>query len=172
MKHPNPNIAGILAATALAAIPLWLAADTSAPPVAAVDPQMIVLTPDEIEWAAGPPSVPAGAEAALIEGDPSVAGEVFVLRLRFPAGYTLPPHVHPADERVTVISGTLNLGMGETLDRERGRPLPAGSQFMMPPGHAHYVWTADDEVVIQLTSIGPWDIRYVDPADDPRNAAQ
>jgi quercetin dioxygenase-like cupin family protein len=116
----------------------------------------------------GPPSIPPGAEVATIEGDPAAEGEIFVFRIRLPPGYTLPPHVHPADERVTVISGVLNLGMGETIDRDASRPLPAGSQFMMPPGHGHYVWTGDGEAVIQLTSVGPWDIRYLNPDDDPR----
>lgn len=169
MKGNPSHLLGILATAALLAAPIWIAPGSESAPALAVDPGMIVLTPDQLDWVEGPPSIPAGAEVAMIEGDPSVAGDVFVFRIRFPAGYTLPPHVHPADERVTVISGTLNLGMGEALDRGRGRVLPAGSQFLMPPGHAHYVWTGDEGAVIQLTSVGPWDIRYIDPADDPRS---
>jgi hypothetical protein len=33
---------------------------------------------------------------------------------------------------------------------------------------AHFAY-AEGETVIQLNSIGPWGLEYVNPADDPRN---
>ena len=125
-----------------------------------------VIPLDNIKWTPGPKSLPPGAEIAVLLGDPSKEG-LFVFRLKFPAGYAIPPHTHPAPEVVTVISGTSKLGMGETADPNATTTLPAGSFFALPPGTAHFVF-ADEEAVVQLSSIGPWGISYVNPKDDPR----
>ena len=92
---------------------------------------------------------------------------MFALRLKLPAGYRVPPHTHPVDEVVTVISGTFSLGMGETADQSSAQPLPAGSFFALPPGTPHFVFI-DEETVIQISTVGPWGLTYVNPADDPR----
>ena len=125
------------------------------------------LTKEEMKWVAAPASLPAGAKVALLEGDPTKEGP-FTLRLQFPDGYSIQPHSHPAIEHVTVISGTLNFGMGEKFDKSGGRALSAGSFAFMPPGMRHFAWTTG-ETVIQLHGMGPWQINYVNPADDPRN---
>jgi quercetin dioxygenase-like cupin family protein len=125
-----------------------------------------VVAPDEIEWAPAPASLPPGAEAAVLFGDPGEEG-LFALRLKLPEGYSIPPHTHPADEVVTVLSGTFQLGMGETADRDKAQPLPAGSFFALPPGTAHYAFI-DEDTVVQITTVGPWGLTYVNPADDPR----
>jgi quercetin dioxygenase-like cupin family protein len=127
----------------------------------------IVLAPGDIEWAPGPASIPDGAEAAVLYGNP---GEdvLFALRLRLPAGYHLPPHTHPRPEVVTVISGAFHVGMGDEATRNDLQALEAGSFFAFEPGMAHFAYT-DEETVIQLNSIGPWSIDYVDSADDPRS---
>src|SRR5947208_1386656 len=74
----------------------------------------------EIKWKDGPPSVPKGAMIAVLEGDPTKAGP-FVFRIKLPDGYRIPPHTHPQTERVTVISGTFNIGMGDTFDEKKTR---------------------------------------------------
>jgi quercetin dioxygenase-like cupin family protein len=125
-----------------------------------------ILSPQEIKWGVAPASVPRGAEASVLYGDPTKEG-LFALRLKVPAGYRIPPHMHPKPEIVTVISGTFRLGMGETADKDKGQPLPAGSFFALAPGMAHYAF-ADEDTVIQLNSSGPWALTYVNPADDPR----
>ena len=66
-----------------------------------------------------------------------------------------------------MLAGTLNVGMGDKLDEAASTPMPEGSFVVMPIGHSHYVWT-EGEVVLQLHSMGPWGIDYIDPADDPR----
>jgi quercetin dioxygenase-like cupin family protein len=119
-----------------------------------------------IKWKAGPPSLPKGAMVAVLEGDPQKKGP-FVLRLKFPDGYRVPPHTHPQTERVTVISGTLYIGMGETFDKEKGKAMPAGTFGRWPAGMKHFGW-AKGETVIQLHGTGPWSIKYVNPEDDPR----
>lgn len=129
-----------------------------------------IVTPQEIKWSPGPGSLPPGAEAAAIYGDASKADQ-FALRLKLPKGYAIAPHTHPKPEIVTVISGTFRLGMGEMADREKAKPLPAGSFFAFPPGMAHYAF-ADEDTVIQLNSVGPWSLNYVNPKDDPRQKTQ
>ena len=124
---------------------------------------------DKIQWQEGPPSLPKGAMIAVLEGDPSKEGP-FVLRLKLPDVYRVPPHTHPKTERVTVISGTLYLGEGDQFDESKAVALPAGSYSTMPPGMKHFAFTRED-TVIQVSSIGPWGITYVNAADDPRNAA-
>jgi hypothetical protein len=86
-------------------------------------------------------------------------------------GYHIAPHTHPKPEVVTILSGTLLLGMGETADQGKAKALPAGSFFAMEPGMAHYVY-ADEETVLQLNSTGPWSLNYVNAKDDPRQKTQ
>lgn len=122
--------------------------------------------PKEIRWQAGPPSLPPGAESAVLEGDPSGPGP-FVFRVKVPDGYRIPPHTHPKAERVTILAGTFHLGMGETFDATRGEALPVGTYGTWPAGMKHYVW-AEGETVVQFHGEGPWVIEYVNPDDDPR----
>lgn len=63
---------------------------------------------------------------AVLEGDPTKEGP-FVMRLKLPDGYRVAPHTHPKPERVTVLSGTLPVGMGDRFDVTKGRAMPAGS---------------------------------------------
>lgn len=130
------------------------------------EPKHELYTPNKLVWTQGPPSLPAGVKAVVLEGDPAKEG-YFALRLLMPDGYTIPPHWHPQQERVTVISGTLHLGMGEKYDRDAAPALPAGSYASMEPGMRHFAW-AEGPTIIQLATIGPWGITYVNPADDPR----
>jgi len=120
-----------------------------------------------VQWIEGPKSIPAGAQLAALEGDPSKDGP-FVMRLKLPDGYKIPAHTHPKVERLTVISGTFHIVMGDDLDPKKATKMPAGSFGYWAPGMKHVVW-ADGETVVQLHGIGPWSINYVNPADDPRN---
>jgi hypothetical protein len=124
--------------------------------------------PSEIKWQPGPPSLLPGAQMAILEGDPSQSG-FFAMRLRFPDGYKVMPHWHPRQERVTIISGTLNLGMADTYDPSKVHALTAGSYSTMPAGMRHFGF-AKGATEIQLATNGPWAINYVNPADDPRNS--
>ncbi len=122
---------------------------------------------DQISWRAGPPSLPKGALMAVLEGDPTKEGP-FVFRLKLPDGYRVAPHTHPKTERVTVISGTFNIGMGETFDAGATRPMRAGTYGYWQAGMAHFVWVKG-ETVLQFHGMGPWSIQYIRPEDDPRN---
>ena len=129
----------------------------------------VMLTADEMKWGDAPAALPPGAKVAVIEGDLEKPGALFTFRAKFPDGYRVPPHFHPADEHITVISGTFSLEMGETADQSQAQPLPAGSFFALPPGTAHYVFI-DEETVIQISTNGPWGLTYVNPEDDPRKS--
>lgn len=125
------------------------------------------VNPADIPWGPGPDFLPAGAEMALLDGDPS-AQEQITLRLRFPAGYELPAHWHPTQENVTVISGTFYAGMGDALDKASGMALEPGGYVAIPAEMHHFAWT-EEETVVQVDLIGPFAITYVNPDDDPRN---
>jgi Domain of unknown function (DUF4437) len=125
-----------------------------------------IVTPEDVKWQDGPASLPKGAKMAVLEGDPGKEGP-FVLRIKLPDGFRVLPHTHPRDERVTVISGTLYLGMGDKFDEKAGKALPAGSYGRTPAGMKHFGWVKG-ETVLQLHGEGPWSIEYVDPKDDPR----
>jgi quercetin dioxygenase-like cupin family protein len=120
----------------------------------------------EIKWQAGPPSLPKGAQIAVLEGDPSLEGP-FVFRVKVPDGYRIPPHTHPKTERVTVISGTFNIGMGDKFDEKSTQAMPAGTYGHWESGMQHFVWI-QGETVVQFHGLGPWSIQYVNPEDDPR----
>ncbi len=140
------------------------------PPSAMQDDSMAAkLFPlSETKWTGGPPSLPKGAQIAVLEGDPGKEGP-FVFRVRVPDGYRIPPHTHPKTERITVIAGTFNIGMGDKFDATATRPMPAGTYGYWPAGMTHFVW-AKGETILQFHGTGPWSITYVNPADDPRNA--
>lgn len=129
-----------------------------------------MMAPGDLTWVPAPPSVPAGAKMTVLKGDPGQES-MFVIRLSVPAGYQIAPHWHPAFENVTVISGEANFGLGDTFDKTKGMKLVTGGFASMPPQTRHYFW-AEQDTVIQLHGVGPWQLYYVNPADDPRNAAK
>ena len=124
-------------------------------------------SPENLKWQEGPPSLPKGAKIAVLEGDPNKEGP-FVFRVKVPDGYRIPPHTHPKTERVTVIAGTFQIGMGDTFDAKALKPMPAGTYGYWEAGMKHFV-QIKGETEAQFHGMGPWSIQYVNPADDPRN---
>jgi len=131
-------------------------------------PAHTMLAPADIAWGPGPASLPPGAQAAVLYGDPKKEG-LFAMRLKFPKGYRIPAHTHPKPEVITVISGAFRLTT--QLDHGPTKALTAGSFAAMQPGLVHQAG-ADEETVVQLNSTGPWTVTYVNPNEDPRKAAQ
>jgi quercetin dioxygenase-like cupin family protein len=128
----------------------------------------IAVSADQLQWGPAPPAFPKGAQYSRLAGDPRKEG-VYAFRLKVPAGYKVPPHTHPQDENITVISGTFNIGMGATFDEKNGKALKAGGFMHMPKGMQHFGWFTE-ESIIQFHGMGPQDITYVNPADDPRKS--
>jgi quercetin dioxygenase-like cupin family protein len=131
------------------------------------DMKHVIMRPDAVKWGPVPPSAPAGAQTAVLVGDPGKEGMPYVYWVKMPDGYKVPPHWHTMDENVTVLKGMLLVGMGEKLDPSKVEELSAGSFWYTPKSMRHYA-LAKGETVIQLHGIGPYGINYVNPADDPR----
>jgi len=127
----------------------------------------VMVSPTDIKWGDAPAALPPGAKFAVIEGNPSTAGALMAFRLKMPANYKIPPHFHPADEHVTVISGTFYMGHGDKVDEKSAKALPAGSFVVMPAREHHFAFTTG-ETIVQVHAVGPWGISYVNPTDDPR----
>jgi quercetin dioxygenase-like cupin family protein len=126
----------------------------------------VMVAADEVKWGPAPPSLPPGAQAAVLDGDPTKAG-LFAVRLKFPNGYTVPPHWHPTDEHLVILSGTLLMGTGPKLDESSMHALAPGAYSKIPRRMNHYV-RAKGEVIAQLSGIGPFTVTYVNASDDPR----
>jgi quercetin dioxygenase-like cupin family protein len=126
----------------------------------------VMINASDLEWGEIASMAP-GAQIAVIEGDLSKA-EPFTFRLRLPSNYQIAPHIHPAYERVTVLSGQLHFAHGEEFDRTKTQALGPGDVAIMPPGAPMFGYT-EEETVIQLHGTGPWGIEYINPEDDPRN---
>lgn len=152
----------LVCAFILAALPLTALADDSMTGHMAVQP-------NALKWGPPPPGLPPGAEIAAVAGDPSKV-EPYVIRAKLPGGYKVMPHTHPTDENVTVLSGTAHIAMGATFDAKKGETVPAGGFFTAKQGVQHYFWVTTPSV-IQVHGLGPFEITYVNPADDPRNTA-
>ncbi len=136
-------------------------------PAAALAMDAMAVQPNALKWGPAPPALPPGAQAAVVAGDPGKDGP-YVVRLKVPNGYTVPPHTHPTDENVTVLSGTFHIASGDKLDKKKGETVKAGGFFTAKAGMQHYAW-ASSAAVIQVHGMGPFAITYVNPADDPRS---
>jgi mannose-6-phosphate isomerase-like protein (cupin superfamily) len=123
-------------------------------------------TPDQVKWGPAPPFIPAGAQLAVLEGDPMASSGDFTIRLKMPNGYKVAPHTHPNRENVTVLSGTLKVGMGDTFDESKMMSFGAGSFAYLDPSMHHYAG-ASGETVIQIHGQSPAKFNYINPADDP-----
>jgi quercetin dioxygenase-like cupin family protein len=127
----------------------------------------VIQLPSEVKWGPAPPMLPAGAEIAVLDGDPGKAAP-YTVRLKFPANYAVPAHSHPTDEHVVVVSGALSIGMGDKLSKAAGnKSLVAGGFALMPANMNHFAYTAQETTIV-LYGQGPVEFKYVNPADDPR----
>ena len=149
MKHFTSSAAALLA-VALLAVP---ASAQNAPPHTAMKATAgadLQWSPAEIE------GFDPGMMITVISGDPSVADEPYVLRLKFPDGYRFPAHWHPVVENLTVLSGTFLL----KPEGEHAGPMVTyqpGDYLYIPARNAHS-GGATGETVIQLHGMGPFQI--------------
>jgi quercetin dioxygenase-like cupin family protein len=125
-------------------------------------------TPDQVKWGPAPPMVQPGAQFAVLEGDPMASSGDYTVRIKMPSGYKIAPHWHPKRESVTVLSGTLKVGMGDTFDAGKMMAFSSGSFAYLDPEMHHYVM-ASGETILQIHGASPVQINYVNPADDPSN---
>jgi quercetin dioxygenase-like cupin family protein len=129
----------------------------------------VIQTAREAQWGPAPPFIPAGAQIAVLAGDPTKAVP-YTVKLKFPANYNIAAHSHPTDEHVVVIAGTLTFGMGDKLTTAGNKALGVGGFALMPANMNHFAYTTTAETTIVLYGQGPVEFKYVNPSDDPRHA--
>jgi mannose-6-phosphate isomerase-like protein (cupin superfamily) len=144
------------------AVALALAALCAAQPSQAQN----AFTPDQVKFGPAPPFLAPGAQLAVLEGNPMADSGDFTIRLKMPDGYRISPHTHPNRENVTVISGTLKVGMGDKFDAGNMMSFSAGSFAYLDPSMHHYA-AASGETVVQIHGQSPVKFNYINPADDP-----
>ena len=129
----------------------------------------VMLNAADLKWGAPPPVFEQNATFTVVSGDPSKPG-LYVVRLKMPAGYKIAPHWHPTDEHVTVLSGTFALGMGDKFDTAVMKDLPQDGYALLPAEMRHFAM-AKTEATVQVHGVGPFQLTYVNPADDPSKRA-
>jgi quercetin dioxygenase-like cupin family protein len=140
---------------------LFAAAIASAQPALAQN----AFTPDQIKYGPTPAFLQPGAQLAVLEGNPMGSEGDYTVRLKLPAGYKIAPHTHPARENVTILSGSLKVGMGDKFDAEKMMSFGAGSFAYLDPEMHHYAM-ADGATTIQIHGMSPLKINYINPQDD------
>jgi len=128
------------------------------------------VNPKDIKWGAAPPAIPKGAQIAVLQGDPFKSGP-FVIRLKVPAGYKIPPHWHTQDESLTVISGSFYFGKGDKAETSNAPTITAGA-FHFLSGKDHHYLVAKTQSVIQINGNGPFDVTYINAEDDPQKGKE
>lgn len=156
------NIPSLCAAAiaALLASPAW-AADMAMDKT----PGQIYMNTSDVKWGAAPPVFPKGAKMAVLQGDPGKDG-VFVVRLQMPGNYKIAPHWHSKDEDLTIISGALYLAEGDKLEMNHAHAMKVGGYHHLPAKTHHFAFSKAPTVV-QINGQGPFDIVYINAADDP-----
>lgn len=123
-----------------------------------------VIAPNSLHWK---PFVP-GAELAVLEGNPNQEG-MFTIRIRIHAGTEIPPHWHPADENITVLTGAFGIGMGDTFEQAAIRTMAAGAFVSVPKGMRHFALSKTDSIV-QIHGKGPFVMNFVNNDDQSGKA--
>lgn len=137
------SVAALAALLAAGAIPVAIAAAATAP---------TIVTPSQVHWTSDK-TLPPGAKIAVLAGNPNASGP-YAVRLMLPDGAAFPPHFHGSAEWVTVLQGTLMVGLGDKVDKATMKALGPGSFVAVPAGLHHYAM-AKGETIIELTGMGP-----------------
>ena len=149
---------------------LMLAASAAVPAANEPESEAVVMNAKSIRWAAAPPSLPKGAKVAVLYGNPSASGR-YVMRLWLPAKYHIPLHYYAAPQQLTVVSGTLYVADDATYSKKYARAVSAGG-FAFLPASAHQFVFTKRATVVEIHGAGPFEVKYVDPNDDPQKWAE
>jgi quercetin dioxygenase-like cupin family protein len=152
----------LIAFVLLAAAPAFAAEATKK--TAAAKPEARSVNAGEIKWGDAPPDLPSGAQVAVLHGDPSKRA-AYTLRIKMPAGYKIAPHWHTKDEQLTIVSGAFVLHMGDTMEAPASTLTAGGFHFL--PAKMHHAAETTEETIVQVDGMGPFDIHYLDAADNP-----
>lgn len=110
-------------------------------------------------WRPCPPSLPPGCELAVLEGDPR-GHDLFTVRFRVAESFVMPPHTHPRDERVTIVSGRAAVAFGAESERSDAIEFGPGDYYVNARDAEHQVWI-EGPTVLQITGIGPWKVQPI-----------
>lgn len=153
-------------ASLLCLLGFLLGASAAVAQTSAAEMDHAALTPADLKWMPAPPILPKGVQIAVLRGNPFAEG-ISTVRLKIPPNTVFAPHWHPSIESFTVLSGKFFVGMGDNVDKSKAKALPPMSFASMPATHHHYAYTGSEPVMIDLSFYGPFQIYYVNPADDP-----
>lgn len=123
----------------------------------------IRLIPEEIKLSADA-SRPGSMSLATLAGDMAKPG-LYAVRIRMPGQIKVQPHIHPEDRLVVVMSGTLHFGFGERFDPALMRAMTPGSFFVEPARTPHFAWVQGEDVVVQVSGIGPSGTVYLNTGE-------
>ena len=152
------HLAGFGLTLCLAALPAGLRADH--------DPEtMSHVGPDQLVWSASPYP---GIQVATLYGDPKKEGP-YTVRVKFAPHAMSRPHYHPEERTITVIKGPWFAGSGDKFDPDTAVPMATGSFVTHHPKKVHYDGAKDEEVIVQISGIGPSATIFAHPEDDPKN---
>jgi pimeloyl-ACP methyl ester carboxylesterase len=112
---------------------------------------------EEGAWHEGPPGMPAGGKFAVISGDPLAAGP-FVVCVRLPPGYMLPPYRLHGEAQMVVLAGAITVGVvgGATT----ARTLTSGSFTTLAASELHRAYT-ENGAILQIFGTGPFEVRLI-----------
>jgi quercetin dioxygenase-like cupin family protein len=140
-----------------------------ASPVAFADPPAdIMKITREADVKFIPSPIVPGVASAVISGDPKNPGEPYVVRNRFSPNTFSPPHFHPETRYIVVLKGTWWVGTGTDWDKSKTTPVPAGSFVVHHPNKIHWDGAKDEEVILQITGVGPSATVLVDDRGQPK----
>jgi len=122
------------------------------------DFKYVLVGPEALKWEKN--ATQSGPLTAILFGDPARTGP-YVIRVRFPPNILNPPHSHPDDRFVTILAGTAYLGQGDKPDRQKTTKLVPGTFFAQPAKAVHYEFTGPEEVIIQVSGVGPTSADFV-----------
>lgn len=105
------------------------------------------------------PLAPMSQDVEVLYGNPEVAGQPFVIRIRELAGGVIPPHRHPVDEHITVVEGTLYFTVGDRCDRGAMKELKTGAYAFIPKGSTMCGYTPE-AAIVQVHGVGPFHIHW------------
>ncbi len=157
LKLSKKTVFFAILATSLITMPVSYAADSGQGSAG-----LILMKASDVKFHPAP-GFPKGAQIILLRGDLSQAVP-YTIRFKLPDGFVIPAHWHSTDEEVTVLSGTLNVGLGDKVDKAQSTALTAGGFQIVPANAHHYVW-ASGETIMQLDGMGPRTTVFVNPEE-------
>ena len=112
------------------------------------------------------PGLP-GVKFVVLAGNPREAG-LYIIRAKFAPHTMSRPHWHPEARYVAVVKGTWWAGTGDKFDPDSTTPIRAGGFAIHAPREVHYDGAKDEEVIVQITGMGPSGTIVVTPAEPKR----